>query len=424
MRVSLVESGLKDLFYFDAVHVYVHHYNCLPTDANRAEPGVPPNKTLGLKFSIKRLRPFGAPGTLLIKPCADITASKVPGKFCIFIGYGHDTPGYRVIVPSIGEIKIYTDIDIKISRSVVPCRDFLSKCRLDPTYAAIHGAWFDRVFEIQSEGNGNICEQPQSLQESKPDIADAAFHMAFPERLNHDDLTVQPVQLNGSTNVFVGKRIARYFKDKIYRGIITKYKPPESSDEIPLWHVVYDDGDEEDFNREELDNGIRLHDLNQWVNPNFDPRQTVGTNPQSQSRVGLRPHVPTKRSSSDLMNEDEAKSIIRDGRRYDKLIKFTQINPKHPGSKCGCRYDRYKRCTTFKDFDDLLKQTVDYTDSRGKIIKIKAAERGDLINDLCKGFLVVQERSVGALQTTTNQKPVGALQNNTNQKSVKHYRIP
>ena len=100
------------------------------------------------------------------------------------------------------------------------------------------------------------------------------------------------------------------------------------------------------------------------------------------------------------------------------MIKFTQINPKQPGSKCGCRYDRYKRCTTFKDFDDLLKQTVDYTDSRGKIIKIKAAERGDLINDLCKGFLVVHERPVGALQATTNQKPVGASQNTTSQNSV------
>ena len=132
VRASLLECGLKSAYFFDAVQVFVHHFKCLPTDSNRLEPNVAPNSTLGLNFSLKRLRQFGAPGTLLVDPVGPVTAKNVPGRFCIFIGYGTDTPGYRVLIPSTGRLEVYASCDIKISRGVMPYRDFLTKCRAGP----------------------------------------------------------------------------------------------------------------------------------------------------------------------------------------------------------------------------------------------------------------------------------------------------
>ena len=378
VRVSLVESGLKDAFYFDAVHTFVQHYNCLPTDSNRIDPGVAPNTTLGLKFSIKRLRPFGAPGTLLKKPVETITASDIPGKFCIFIGYGLDTPGYRVTVLSIGEIKIYTDIDIKISRSIVPCRDFLTKCRVDPTYASIHALWYDRIFEILPDDN--------NTDEILPGNPDIAFNKYFPTEAQ--EVTFYPIQPNGTVNMYVGKRVARKFGKNTFNGIITKFMPIVEDDDVDFWHVVYDDGDEEDWTKADVDDGMMLY---KKIKSSFDPRQTVGNTPQYQSRSSLKPHVSIKRSNTDVMTKDDAKSIIRNGRRNDFDIKFIQDNPTKSGTKSSCRYNCYKRSTTFKDFDIRTKKFVAYLDSNRVLSRIKAAERNDLVNDLCKGYLTVIE---------------------------------
>jgi len=48
---------------------------------------------------------------------------------------------------------------------------------------------------------------------------------------------------------FVGRRVSKYFDGECFFGKITKCddtKPP------PFWHVVYDDGDEEDFSSRDL----------------------------------------------------------------------------------------------------------------------------------------------------------------------------
>jgi hypothetical protein len=62
---------------------------------------------------------------------------------------------------------------------------------------------------------------------------------------------------------FVGKRVAKYFvdgeknKQRLFFGTIDKVKGPKSSK--PLWHVTYDDDDEEDFDANDLSNALTLH---------------------------------------------------------------------------------------------------------------------------------------------------------------------
>ena len=58
---------------------------------------------------------------------------------------------------------------------------------------------------------------------------------------------------------FVDLRVAKYFKSELYYGTVTKYLPPLEADEYSLWKIKYDDGDGEDWDRDELLEGVRLY---------------------------------------------------------------------------------------------------------------------------------------------------------------------
>jgi hypothetical protein len=72
---------------------------------------------------------------------------------------------------------------------------------------------------------------------------------------------------NASSNTcqfYLGSQVAKCFGGIIYRGTVTKYTAGDGNDDDDteaLWHVQYEDGDEEDFNRQELLHAIALHDL-------------------------------------------------------------------------------------------------------------------------------------------------------------------
>ena len=52
------------------------------------------------------------------------------------------------------------------------------------------------------------------------------------------------------------RRVAKDFDGTVHLGTVTDYN---SNGFVQLWHVTYDDGDEEDFNRKELDDAIALY---------------------------------------------------------------------------------------------------------------------------------------------------------------------
>jgi hypothetical protein len=66
-------------------------------------------------------------------------------------------------------------------------------------------------------------------------------------------------------NHFVGKRVAKYFVEeggdgderRLYFGTIDRVYGPKSK--FPLWHVSYDDDDEEDFGVNDLQHALILH---------------------------------------------------------------------------------------------------------------------------------------------------------------------
>jgi predicted NAD-dependent protein-ADP-ribosyltransferase YbiA (DUF1768 family) len=75
----------------------------------------------------------------------------------------------------------------------------------------------------------------------------------------------------------VGVQVAAYFpvpvggkyvagaemEQRIFTGVVKKYGTPLSPDDVPLYHVVFEDGDEQDFNEAELKLGVELFNSHQ-----------------------------------------------------------------------------------------------------------------------------------------------------------------
>ena len=75
-----------------------------------------------------------------------------------------------------------------------------------------------------------------------------------------------------SSDDYVGKRVSKKFGKKNYYGEI-KEKWTEKKDGAPKWHVMYDDGDEEDFNQKELDNALKRYERNKQYDFKIFPRK-------------------------------------------------------------------------------------------------------------------------------------------------------
>ena len=80
----------------------------------------------------------------------------------------------------------------------------------------------------------------------------------------------------------LGKKIAKKYGEEIHRGTVTKYLPPENSDDIHIWHIIYDNGDEGKLDFDELYKAMLLHESQSPLDSGFNSRQTVGSNPQQQ----------------------------------------------------------------------------------------------------------------------------------------------
>ena len=75
----------------------------------------------------------------------------------------------------------------------------------------------------------------------------------------------------------VGLRVAKDFTQGVFLGTVTKYLPPTAPDEWPLWQIVYDDGDEEQYDESNLKEGVSL----------FQSKSPAGFHPAAGVKRGL-----------------------------------------------------------------------------------------------------------------------------------------
>ena len=67
------------------------------------------------------------------------------------------------------------------------------------------------------------------------------------------DLSIDPSRV-------INRRVAKYFEGQIFFGTVSSYDPREG-----LWQIDYDDGDEEEFDKNELKVHLRLRESNKDV---------------------------------------------------------------------------------------------------------------------------------------------------------------
>lgn len=61
---------------------------------------------------------------------------------------------------------------------------------------------------------------------------------------------------------YVGRRIAKYFGESLYKGTVIELIPSDvTAEEIDLWNIKYDDGDEEDLDELDVTDAIALYSL-------------------------------------------------------------------------------------------------------------------------------------------------------------------
>ncbi|GAX18479.1 hypothetical protein FisN_2Lh136 [Fistulifera solaris] len=97
-------------------------------------------------------------------------------------------------------------------------------------------------------------------------VDDHYIHAAIGKMLMKYDTPVVPGSCRETCLQFVGQRIARIFEteteqDSIYRGIVSGFGaiPPDGSWDDTLFEVIYDDGDREEINVEQLYAALRLY---------------------------------------------------------------------------------------------------------------------------------------------------------------------
>ena len=99
--------------------------------------------------------------------------------------------------------------------------------------------------------------------------------------LNHFSEQVK-IQAKANGASYNDMRVAKTFGTDVFFGTIKAYFAADEEDpkSVPLWNVVYDDGDEEDLNVQELAGALRLYNQKKQN----DPKATGGGNNSSSNR--------------------------------------------------------------------------------------------------------------------------------------------
>ena len=248
VRAELLESGFTDYMWFDAAHVFGVHYNQLPIKANRVSEIDSPFESLGIKVNRRDMCLFGSFGSRLDKRRGDLTAAELPGLPCIFIGYGTDTPGKRVIVPDGSQLRIEVDKDVVISSNRMLTKAFVRECRTNPMYAFLL-PWVDLVF--RPFDIVDILPALSSPPAVGPKHGDFGFN--FDSKSEDSPSVDEPVVCPFSYEdlQYMGYPVAKKFDGVIFHGQVLSIDHDDNNGRV-IYGIKYEDDDTEDVYLDEL----------------------------------------------------------------------------------------------------------------------------------------------------------------------------
>ena len=109
---------------------------------------------------------------------------------------------------------------------------------------------FNECDDIASIDNDIAAANSLHLSSSANENASLSFYASHPNKSAKwaKALEQEGWTLSKKDNEFIGLRVRRFFPNfGVTDGTISAYLPPEKNDNIPLWHIVHDDQDEEDL---------------------------------------------------------------------------------------------------------------------------------------------------------------------------------
>jgi hypothetical protein len=112
-----------------------------------------------------------------------------------------------------------------------------------------------KVLETKSAEVKKLCSVPPSERKKSGQQRNAQpTKVAPPEK----KAKVKTPSKKQSPFSYIGQRVAKFFGDDVFFGTIKKYIEPGAG-EFDLWHIVYDDDDQEDFDSKDLRKALNLY---------------------------------------------------------------------------------------------------------------------------------------------------------------------
>ena len=137
----------------------------------------------------------------------------------------------------------------------------------------------------------------------------------------------QTAQRKTDPRSFIGKRVAKRFKRELYYGTVKSYAPQTRAGG-QLWHVKYDDEDEEDFDWKDLQEGLRVYEGSQASDgkANGTAAAEAAAEPATSSKRAARRNLPVKTKSS--LKGRSSRSSRADVPTYEESDEEDQTSPR------------------------------------------------------------------------------------------------
>jgi hypothetical protein len=143
------------------------------------------------------------------------------------------------------------------------------------------------VGKILVETNDNVRQRKAELDQAKAEEGSVASLLAKPEKTFETIMATASKEEKKKTDGkrgrkveipshwdpkdFLGRRIAKYFERDLYFGTVDHITNEEDAGEEEWWHILYDDGDEEDLDYLQLKEALILYEEHYKEDPNPDP---------------------------------------------------------------------------------------------------------------------------------------------------------
>ena len=178
------------------------------------------------------------------------------------------------------------------------------------------------VHSVEMEYPSDINESGNCLQYSKtnsngmyvdddgdqiPELSDIVIEEQF---VNKKALNATSIGINA-----IGRRVSKVFDQGVFAGTVTHYLAPLCGDEYPLWQIVFDDNDEEQWNISELECGMAL----------FNSMETDDIEHKTCSKTSCGVRVVTYQPNTDMESSDSD----------DDSVSFDEVNDDDSDFECS-----------------------------------------------------------------------------------------